>query len=78
MFWVLFSIMNNFLGIQVLVANGMQRAYSKSFAISSIVNVFANISLGFYFGIYGVAIAAPIGEFVLLLLLYKKVKTLFE
>ena len=78
MMWVVFSILNNFLGIQILVASGNQQTYSKAFTLSSVVSIFFNISLGFLFGIYGVAIAAPVGEILLAFLLYKKVHNLLN
>lgn len=67
--WMVFSIINNFLGIQFLVASGNQQIYSKAFLISSLVAVVMNIILGYVGGIYGVSIAAPIGEMLLTILL---------
>lgn len=67
--WMVFSIINNFLGIQFLVASGNQQIYSKAFFISSLVAVVMNIILGYVGGIYGVSIAAPIGEMLLTILL---------
>ena len=57
--WMLLSVINNFLGIQYLVA------------------VVLNVFLGLIYGIYGISIAAPIGEACLTILLFlngKKVK----
>ena len=72
--WFLLSIMNNFLGIQILVASGKQKEYSRCFSISAGASVLLNIFLGKLFSIYGVACAAPVGEGVLTLLLYRCVR----
>ena len=68
-FWMLFSVINNFLGVQFLVASGKQEIYSKAFTISSVITVGLNLILGLVYGIYGISIAAPAGEFVLTILL---------
>lgn len=73
----LFAIINNFIGIQVLVSSGNQKRYSISFTIGCISLVLCNIILGKIWGIYGVALAAPIGEMILTISLfinYKKVQ----
>ncbi len=73
----LFAIINNFIGIQTLVASGKQKNYSKAFAVGCIAIVISNTFLGKFYGIYGVSIAAPVGEFVLtlsLMLQLKKIK----
>lgn len=73
----LFAIVNNFIGIQVLVSSGNQRRYSISFTIGCIALVLCNLILGKIWGIYGVALAAPIGEMILTISLfvnYKKVE----
>ena len=70
----LLAIINNFIGIQTLVANGKQRNYSKAFAIGCIAIVISNILLGKLYGIYGVSIAAPIGELLLTISLIFQLK----
>lgn len=74
----LLAIVNNFMGIQTLVASGEQKKYSRAFAIGCIATVISNIYLGKFYGIYGVSIAALIGEFVLTvsLILQLKVKNI--
>ncbi len=71
---MLFSVINNFMGIQFLVASGNQKLYSHAFTIGSLITVGLNILLGLIFGIYGVSAAAPIGEVSLAILLYFGVK----
>ena len=70
----LFAIINNFIGIQTLVASGKQKNYSKAFAIGCIAIVISNILLGKLYGIYGVSIAAPIGEIILTISLIFQLK----
>ena len=68
------SVINNFIGIQFLVASGNQKLYSRAFTIGSLITVGMNILLGGVLGIYGVSFAAPIGEMSLTILLYFSVK----
>ncbi|MGL4876099.1 MAG: flippase [Clostridium sp.] len=73
----LFGVINNFIGIQVLVSSGNQKSYSISFIIGCIMLIISNFILANIWGIYGVAIAALIGEIGLTISLmfnYKKVK----
>lgn len=71
----LLAIINNFLGIQILVASGNQKEYSVSLSIGCAAIVLFNIILGYFFKIYGVSIAAAMGEFILTLsLLYNYLK----
>ena len=68
--WMLLSVINNFMGIQFLVASGNQKLYSQAFMVSSFVTVVLNLLLGSIYGIYGVSTAAPVGEVILTLLLF--------
>lgn len=72
----LLAIINNFIGIQTLVASGKQKNYSKAFSIGCIAIVASNVLLGKLYGIYGVSIAAPIGELVLTISLIFQLKML--
>lgn len=63
--WLFFSITNNFLGIQTLVARGYQKQYSRCFLISIVFLITLNLALGYFFGGIGVAIATMLGEFSL-------------
>ncbi|CDA16256.1 putative O-antigen/teichoic acid transporter [Clostridium sp. CAG:571] len=72
----LLAIVNNFIGIQMLVASGKQKNYSKAFAIGCMAIIVSNMLLGKLYGIYGVSIAAPIGEFVLTISLIFQLKSL--
>lgn len=60
--WLVFSILNNILGIQILVARGYQKAYSYCFIVSVVLLVVLNFVMGYFFGVMGVAIATLIGE----------------
>ncbi len=66
-FWMLLSIVNNFLGVQTLIARGYQKQYSRCFLMSIIVLIILCLALGYVVGAMGAAIATLIGELVLAL-----------
>ena len=70
--WVLFGIINNFLGIQTLVASGHQKEYSSAFVVSSSLMLVLMFLFGKLFGAYGIAYASMLSEMLLsmFLLLY--------
>lgn len=67
--WVLFSILNNFLGVQTLVASESQKEYSQSFQISTVIMLVLMFLLGRVWGSYGVAGASMLSEMILTVLL---------
>ena len=71
--WLFFSFLNNFLGIQILVASGNSSKYRLVFTWATIITVlalFICICLG---GEYGTIIALLLGECSLSLLLKKQI-----
>lgn len=68
--WVLFGIINNFLGIQTLVASGHQKEYSTAFTISVMLMLGLMFVLGKMFGAYGIAYASMISEMTLSAILF--------
>lgn len=70
----IFAMINNFLGIQILVASGNTKKYSQAFTIGCVTIIFLNVILGKFYGIYGVSIAAALGELVLTISLLVKLK----
>ena len=74
--WVIFGILNNFLGIQTLLAGGYSKEYSKCFLIGVTITVISNIVLVYLFGVFGASISPAISEFVFGILLYFEVKKL--
>jgi len=77
-FWMILSILNNLLGIQILVASGHLKEYSIAFRIGVIAILLFNIIFGGFGGMFGVAIAAMLAELVLtiaILLQIKKIKS---
>lgn len=72
--WVLFGIVNNFLGIQTLVASGHQKEYSMAFTISVAVMLILMFLLGHFLGTYGIAYASMISEMMLSLMLILFIK----
>ncbi|WP_208597150.1 flippase [Planococcus maritimus] len=67
--WMIMSILNNFLGIQIVVASGHQKEYSTAFKYSLIALVLFNIIFGLLWGVYGVAVANFIAELTLTIIL---------
>uniref|UniRef100_UPI0035A22993 polysaccharide biosynthesis C-terminal domain-containing protein n=1 Tax=Sporolactobacillus inulinus TaxID=2078 RepID=UPI0035A22993 len=65
LFGFLFSIVNNFIGIQYLIASGKQSLYSKSFTISSLMTLVLFFTLIPFFTLYGTIIGVVSGEIVL-------------
>ncbi|MFW3587256.1 flippase [Vagococcus fluvialis] len=74
--WMFLGIINNFLGIQTLVASGNQKAYSIAFRVGVLSLVVINLLLGFAFGVYGIASAAFFAELILTFSLLFQIKKL--
>ena len=72
----MFAVINNFIGIQILVASGKQKNYSNAFTVGCIAIVLSNLILGKLYGINGVAMASPIGEIILTISLIVQIKKL--
>lgn len=67
--WVLFGIVNSFLGVQLLIPFGYQKLYSALMVADSALALVLNVLLGSYFGAIGVASAIAFSEIVLTFLL---------
>lgn len=67
--WVLFGIVNNFLGVQLLIPFGYQRLYSALMVADSVLALVLNVLLGSCFGAMGVASAIAVSEMALTVLL---------
>ena len=76
--WVIISIVNNFLGIQMLVASGHQKEYSKSFMISVIIMLLLMFILGPTMRSYGIAIAQAVSEIILTIILIYFIKSCWK
>ncbi len=72
--WFVISVINNFLGIQTLVASGHQKQYGKAFSISAILSIVFNVVLGMSLGISGIAWATTGSELLLTILLLFSIK----
>ena len=70
----IFAMINNFLGVQYLVANNQQSLYSKAFFVGCLGIVISNLILCSFFGIYGVSVASFVGEFILTLSLVYEIR----
>jgi PST family polysaccharide transporter len=69
-FLPLLSIVSNFMGTQILVASGHTREYSRAFLRGSFISIILFFGLGYFFNMWGVAIAALSGALFNLLFLY--------
>ena len=67
--WVLLGILNNFKGIQVLLAGGYSKEYSKCFQVGVLSNVVLDIVLIKFFRVIGAALALAISELILSVML---------
>ncbi len=78
--WMFFGVLNNFLGIQGLVASGNQKSYSKAFFVGLIAILVSSPILGYFFESLGVAIAVLFAEIILSLacLYYFRKKVLLK
>ena len=73
MLWVIVSIINNFSGIQILLASGHDKEYSAAFQIGVMITIITNLVLVYFFKGNGAAISPLISEISLALLLVRKV-----
>ena len=71
-------MINNFLGVQILVASGNQKRYSFSLIIGGISIILSNIILGHLYDIYGIAFAAVVGETILSSSLYCNIRKIYS
>ena len=72
--WVFFAIVNNFLGIQTLLASGNDKQYAKCFYLAVAVNIGCNALMVYFFEGLGASIAPLLSEIVLFILLLFSVK----
>lgn len=70
---LILAIINNFLGVQFLVATNNKKLYSNAFLKAVVIIVIANVLLGYFFDIIGVAVATAVGELFLTLFLLRNV-----
>jgi PST family polysaccharide transporter len=67
--WTFFGILNNFLGIQTLVASNHKKQYSVAFTLCIISSLLLMLLLGRISGVLGVAVGSMLGEIILTLIL---------
>jgi polysaccharide transporter, PST family len=63
--WFLFSIINNLLGIQILIASGHLKEYSNAFKVGVLSIIILNLSLGAIWDESGIAYATMFSELLL-------------
>lgn len=71
--WLFFSLLNNLLGVQVLVASGHSKEYSSAFRVATLVIVGLCALLGYQWGSQGIAAATLLAEGCLTALLLRRV-----
>jgi len=76
MLWIMLSILNNFLGIQTLVAANYNKEYNKAIIIAGIICLAGYVVFGKLMAGFGVALGAMIGEFTLTVLLLIQLRRL--
>lgn len=76
--WFVLSVVNNFLGVQILVASGHQKEYSDAFTISALTSIVLYFVLGKLFELFGIALATFTAELLLTILLLWKLKMLHK
>lgn len=67
--WMILSINNNFLGIQILLASGHDKEYGLCFQVGVIATIVSNFILIYFFGGNGASIAPAISELFLSIIL---------
>ena len=72
--WLFFGFLNNFLGIQILVASNRSSIYRSLFTIATIITIVCYYMLIPLGGPYGSIIALLLGEVVLSIILYMKIR----
>lgn len=73
--WLIASILNNFSGIQTLLASGKEKEYSKAFYISLGITVIINCVFVYLWGGLGAALSPMLSEIVLYFLLRRAIKS---
>lgn len=74
--WCYFSILNNVFGIQLLVASGNEKIYSRVYRLCMYISVLLNLCLTYYFSNLGATLSLMISEIMLSVLLFSKIKGL--
>ena len=74
--WTFFGILNNFLGIQILVASNHKKLYSTAFTICVTSSLLLMFVLGSLNGVLGVALGSMFGECILTMVLLFFIKKL--
>lgn len=74
--WLFFGFLNNFLGIQILVASNRSSIYRSLFTISTVITILSYYILIPVVGSYGSIISLLIGEIILSILLFIKIRSI--
>lgn len=72
--WLLLSINNNFLGVQILLGSGHDKEYSRCFQVGVICTIILNLILIYLFKGNGACIAPVLSELVLMFMIKKEIQ----
>jgi polysaccharide transporter, PST family len=72
--WMIFGVLNNFIGVQYLTSTGHSKLYATLMSIASIFTVVAIVVLTYQWSCYGTALSVLIGESFLTVLLITSIK----
>lgn len=72
--WMIFSVANNFIGVQYLTCVGQSKLYAKLMTISGIITIIMIFFLTKKFSCYGTACAIIIGELLLTITMLGSIK----
>ncbi len=76
--WLFFSFLNNFLGIQILVASNRSSIYRYLFTIATIITIISYYIFIPFIGPYGSISALLLGEIILSIILYSRISKIKE
>ena len=76
--WFVISVINNFLGVQILTGSGHQKEYGNAFLVSGCCSAVLNVLLGKWFGMYGIAFATLASEVLMTGMLLYQVKCVMK
>lgn len=76
-FWLILSVLNNFIGIQYLIGTGNGKCYSKCFTISAVVTMSIYLLLVNHISYYAIIAGTIVGELTLTIsmIIYIKIQT---
>lgn len=72
--WIVLSIINNFMGTQLLIGAGYGKYYSRSFVLAAISTIILYVALVKVFSLYAIVIGTILGELILTIVMLYNIK----